>query len=94
MSSYLVAFVISDFEFLNKTDGNKNYKVYTIPSSVNQAQYALEMTPKVLQELEKLTNISYALTKLDQAAIPDFAAGAMENWGLVTYRYIFLHLLR
>lgn len=48
--------------------------------------YALNVTSSVLPAFESLFGIPFALPKLDLIGIPDFAAGAMENWGLITYR--------
>lgn len=48
------------------------------------------MGPKCLAYYEKFFNIDYPLPKQDMVAIPDFSAGAMENWGLITYREAYL----
>ena len=47
---------------------------------------ALEVATNILPAYERLFGVAYSLPKLDLVAIPDFAAGAMENWGLITYR--------
>lgn len=52
--------------------------------------FASEIGPKALEYFEKFFNIPYPLPKQDMVAIPDFSAGAMENWGLVTYREAYL----
>ena len=54
--------------------------------SMAHTEYALEVGTSVLQFFEGYFNISYPLPKQDMVAVPDFAAGAMENWGLITYR--------
>lgn len=92
MSSYLNAFVVSKFGNL----ANSVYKsrVFAREEGLNDAIFTFDVTPYLLENLESLTNISYLSTgigKLDQIAVPDFSAGAMENWGLITYRYIILH---
>lgn len=51
-----------------------------------QTAYAAVVGPKVLTHFEEWFNVSFPLPKQDMAALPDFSAGAMENWGLVTYR--------
>ena len=88
MSTYLVAFIISDFAYINKTESNILYRIWAREDSVTQAEYGLSVTPSIIQFMESFTNIPFEFKKLDQAAIPDFSAGAMENWALVTYRLV------
>lgn len=87
MSPYLVAFLVGDFERVTATTKEGvEVGVYTTPGKAHQAQFALESAIKILSFYNDYFGIPYPLPKLDMAAIPDFAAGAMENWGLVTYR--------
>lgn len=48
--------------------------------------------PATLNVMTKLTGVGYGMDKLNQAGIPDFGPGAMENWGLVTYRSVIIGL--
>lgn len=87
MPSYLNAFVISKFGYLE----NSVYKsrVFAREEDLEDATYTLSITPHLLENLNNVTNYPYlssGIGKLDQIAVPDFSAGAMENWGLVTYR--------
>ncbi|XP_074597724.1 puromycin-sensitive aminopeptidase-like isoform X2 [Brevipalpus obovatus] len=87
MSTYLVAFVVGEYEYIEtKTERGTSVKVYTQIGKKDQGKFALETASKCLTLFEKYFNIPYPLEKLDHIAIPDFASGAMENWGLVTYR--------
>lgn len=88
MSTYLVAFAVTDFVSLRSTAPGPTFAVWTRREAIQQARYALDIGPRVLQYFEKYFNIKYPLPKMDMMAMPDFAAGAMENWGLITYREI------
>lgn len=87
MSTYLLAFIVGDFEYIEKkSKGGVLVRVYTTPGKIHQADFALDTTVKVLEFYEEYFDIKYPLDTLDMIAIPDFSAGAMENWGAVTYR--------
>lgn len=89
MSTYLVAFIVCEFMNIDQKD-NKNVmvRIWARKKAIaaGQGDYALTITQPILEFFEKYYNTSYPLTKSDQIALPDFNAGAMENWGLVTYR--------
>ena len=87
MSTYLLAVVIADLEFLEANDANGvPIRVWTNPGKREQGRFALEAACHTLPYFAEWFGIPYAFPKLDMVALPDFAAGAMENWGLVTYR--------
>ncbi|NWS76330.1 ERAP1 aminopeptidase, partial [Crotophaga sulcirostris] len=87
MSTYLVAFIVSDFKSISKiTSHGVKISVYTVPDKIDQADYALDAAVKLLDFYEEYFSIPYPLPKQGKSAIPDFQSGAMENWGLTTYR--------
>ncbi|KAK7027941.1 hypothetical protein SK128_026276 [Halocaridina rubra] len=88
MSTYLVAFVVSDFENMSATTSNNNtlFRVWARKSAIQQAEYSRQVGPAILTHFEDYFSMPYPLPKQDMIAIPDFSAGAMENWGLITYR--------
>uniref|UniRef100_A0A671Q1C7 Aminopeptidase n=1 Tax=Sinocyclocheilus anshuiensis TaxID=1608454 RepID=A0A671Q1C7_9TELE len=87
MSTYLVAFIISDLQSISKkSQHGVEISVYTVPEKISQAEYALNTAVTLLDFYDDYFDIPYPLPKHDLAAIPDFQSGAMENWGLSTYR--------
>uniref|UniRef100_A0A9J7Z2H1 Aminopeptidase n=2 Tax=Cyprinus carpio TaxID=7962 RepID=A0A9J7Z2H1_CYPCA len=87
MSTYLVAFIVSDFLSISRTSQHGvQISVYAVPEKIDQAEFALDAAVKLLDFYDDYFDIPYPLPKQDLAAIPDFQSGAMENWGLTTYR--------
>uniref|UniRef100_A0A671RLC6 Aminopeptidase n=1 Tax=Sinocyclocheilus anshuiensis TaxID=1608454 RepID=A0A671RLC6_9TELE len=100
MSSYLLAFIVCDFRSVSgMTATGINISIYAVPEKWHQTHYALEAALRLMEFYEQYFNILYPLPKLGECiwfvpylsfwyliAIPDFQSGAMENWGLTTYR--------
>ncbi|XP_053994553.1 puromycin-sensitive aminopeptidase isoform X1 [Hylaeus volcanicus] len=87
MSTYLVAVVIGEFDYIDKKSSDGVLvRVFTPKSKEEQGRFALETAVKVLPYYKNYFGIAYPLPKIDLIAIADFSSGAMENWGLVTYR--------
>ncbi|XP_039470375.1 aminopeptidase Ey-like [Oreochromis aureus] len=88
MSTYLLAFIVSDYEYIGNSIDGVEIRIFARKSAIaaGQGQYALSKTGPILKFFEQYYDSKYPLPKSDQIAIPDFNAGAMENWGLITYR--------
>uniref|UniRef100_A0A3Q0SW09 Leucyl/cystinyl aminopeptidase n=1 Tax=Amphilophus citrinellus TaxID=61819 RepID=A0A3Q0SW09_AMPCI len=86
MSTYLVAFIVANFTSLTKNVSGTQVSVYSVPEKKEHSDYALDTASKLLEFYNTFFDINYPLKKLDLVAIPDFLAGAMENWGLITFR--------
>lgn len=87
MSTYLVAVVVGLFDYVeDHTPDGVKVRVYCQVGKANQGKFALDVAVKTLGLYKDYFDTPYTLPKLDMIAIPDFAAGAMENYGLVTYR--------
>ncbi|KAG5305888.1 AMPN Aminopeptidase, partial [Pseudoatta argentina] len=84
MSTYLVAFIVFDFDVRKSKDGD--FRVWARHDAIAQTEYSLSIGPKMLKFYEDYFKIKYPLPKMDIAALPDFEAGAMENWGLMMFR--------
>lgn len=90
MSTYLLYLGIGNFKSISTKYNNITINIYTTPDKIQYAPLPLNYTKTFLAYFEKYFGILYPLPKLDMIAIPDFAAGAMENWGAITFREIAL----
>ncbi|XP_069315127.1 glutamyl aminopeptidase isoform X2 [Eulemur rufifrons] len=87
MSTYLVCFAVHQFDSVKRTSNSgKPLTIYVQPEQKHTAEYAANITKIVFDYFEEYFAMNYSLPKLDKIAIPDFGTGAMENWGLITYR--------
>lgn len=88
MSTYLLAWVIGRFhgKTIKNAHGVEITTYATLAQDLGAVDYANEIAAKSLEFYDDNFGVPYPLKKLDQVALPDFEAGAMENWGLVTYR--------
>lgn len=82
MSTYLVAYTVMDLK--NISLGRLN--VWARNNVINSAKFASEIAVKLLNYYEEFFQIKFPIPKLDMIALPDFMSGAMENWGLITFR--------
>ncbi|KAI8897127.1 peptidase family M1-domain-containing protein [Globomyces pollinis-pini] len=94
MSTYLVALCVGEFDYLEAVANPTSpadakpitCRVYTLKGQKEMGRFGLGVCTKTLEFFSKYFDVAYPLPKMDMIAIPDFGAGAMENWGLVTYR--------
>ncbi|MBN1700094.1 MAG: M1 family metallopeptidase [Spirochaetales bacterium] len=85
MSTYLLFFGVGDFKYTQ----NKQYKrirIVTVPGRETYTSYGLRFGFMALKFCEDYFRVPYPLAKIDLIAVPDFAFGAMENWGAITFR--------
>jgi tricorn protease interacting factor F2/3 len=86
MSTYLLYLAVGEFEYLTGKAGKIQIRVITTKGNKSKGKFSLDLGKKLLLSYEKYFGIKYPLPKLDLIAIPDFASGAMENWGAITFR--------
>ncbi|XP_076074224.1 glutamyl aminopeptidase-like [Mytilus galloprovincialis] len=89
MSTYLVCFIVCDFDHLeNTTKHGVKVRTYATPDRVNQTKFALDIAVHTMELYQDLFGVPYPLPKQDMIGIPNFVSGAMEHWGLITYREV------
>ncbi len=86
MSTYLVAFLIGDFQCVSGESDGVPIRACATPDKVQMGRFAVQAAEFVLHYYDHYFGIKYPMPKLDMIAIPDFEAGAMENFGAITYR--------
>ena len=86
MCTYLLFFGVGDFEYIESASEDIHYRIATTPGKTQYAEYALDFGRKCIEYGEEYTGIKYPIDKMDQIAVSDFAFGAMENYGAITYR--------
>jgi len=87
MSTYLLAFVVGEMAYLEDTSKNGvKIRTYSVPKLIDSAKFALDTAVKSMDFYEDYYDIPFPLPKCDFVALPDFASGAMENWGIITFR--------
>ncbi|OCT98525.1 aminopeptidase Q [Xenopus laevis] len=87
MSTYITAFVICDFDYVNITERGNEIRIWARKEFVQKGftNLALSIAGPLLAYMEDLFNVSYPLQKTDFVALPDLDVEAMENWGLITF---------
>jgi len=89
MSTYLLAFIVGELHVIETNNFRVPVRVFCTPDKdIEHGRFSLELAARTLDFYEKKFNSPYPLPKMDMVAVPDFSAGAMENWGLVTYRVV------
>ena len=86
MSTYLVAFLVGDFKCVKGSSDGVPVRVCATPDKIKLTKFALTATEHFLHYYDTYFGIKYPMPKLDMIALPDFEAGAMENFGAITYR--------
>ena len=88
MSSYLLAFVIGELHKKSaRTESGVEVNVWATPAqNENTLDFALDIATRSIDFYDEYFGVKYPLPKSDHVALPDFSSGAMENWGLITYR--------
>lgn len=88
MSTYLVAFIVGELNYVESNLFRVPVRVYATPGLENRCQFSADLAAKTLAFFEKTFKCEYPLPKCDMVGLHDFSAGAMENWGLITYRLV------
>ncbi len=92
MATYLVYLGVGQFDEVEDLYKGKKLYLTAMKGHLASSRYPIEVAKKSLNYLETYTGIDYMLPKLNLISVPEFAAGAMENWGAITFREILLNI--
>ena len=89
MSTYLLAFIVGELNHIESRKFRVPVRVYAPPDQdIERGRFSVDLAADTLKFYEEKFDSEFPLPKMDMVAIPDFSAGAMENWGLVAYRTV------
>ncbi|XP_052085151.1 aminopeptidase N-like [Mytilus californianus] len=86
MSTYLLAFVVCDFENTTDIENGLTFRSWSRQDVVNQTEYSLKVGIDIMEYFEDYLDVKLPLSKSDMVAVPDFGPEAMDNWGLILYK--------
>jgi aminopeptidase N len=92
MSTYLLAWVVGELQQVSgKTKDGVEVSIWSTPAQPPESlHFALDIAKRTIDFFNEYFGTPYPLPKSDHVALPDFSSGAMENWGLITYREVLL----
>ncbi len=86
MSTYLIYLGIGKFDMISKKDDGRTLYVATSPGKAKEGRFSLNLLSRLFRKYESYYKIRFPLPKMHLVALPQFGAGAMENWGAITFR--------
>ena len=88
MSTYLLYLGVGKFEEIREKSGKIEHIVATVPGKIKSGKFAMDVGKQSVKYFESYFELPYVLPKLHLIAVPEFAVGAMENWGAITFREV------
>ncbi|CAJ0603891.1 unnamed protein product [Cylicocyclus nassatus] len=91
MPTYLLALLVSEFTYNEmQTNRGVKFRLWSAPGTESQREYGLKVATTVMESFEKYFGVNDVMSKQDLVALEKFGAGAMENWGLITFKKVVL----
>lgn len=95
MPTYVVAFMVTDFSNYDIDVADRpSHTIFSRKEVADDIRFIGNLIPKMLRLIQNYTGFYYELDKLDVIAVPRLSYNAMENWGLITFRYKHVNFLQ